>query len=152
MGDDDVEKAVTLLMLRERDNDPYKTIALEYKIKMLPKDVKAKAKNRLALRRRDAGPGGEAGAALAALNRAKQEKAAAKTKVKGVLRELPDAAHHLADAVERSGMMDAIEAATETAMPGAGTAIGQAPKVAAAPKKVFDALKIDEQRKEVKKI
>ena len=153
MGEDEeVTKAVALLMLRERDNDLYKTILLERKIKMLPPDVKAKAKNRLALRRRDGGPGGEAGAALDALITAKQEKSRAKTTVKGTLRELPDAAQHLADAVEGSGMMDAIEAATETAMPGAGTAIGQAPKVAAAPKKVFDALKIDEQRKEVKKI
>jgi hypothetical protein len=150
--DEEVEGAVALLMLRERDNDLYKTLVLETRIAKLPPDVKAMAKNRLAERRRRVGPGGEAGAAVEALLTAKQEMSRANTTVKGALRELPNAAQHLADAVETSGMMDAIEAATEAAMPGAGTAIAQAPKVAAAPKKVVDALKIDEQRKEVKRI
>jgi hypothetical protein len=144
----EIQRAVMLLMMRDRDNDLRKTIALEYKIKQLPKDVKTYAKNRLALRRQNGGPGGEAGAALAAL----RDESGGEATLKGALRELPNAAQHLADAVERSGMMDAIEAATETAMPGAGTAIGQAPKIMAAPKKVFDAGKIDKQRKEVKKV
>jgi hypothetical protein len=152
----EIERAVKLLELRDHGNSLVDTMALELKIKALPKGVRLMAKKRLELRRQAAGPAhhipGDAQANIETLYRAKQEESRAKATIQGAVRHLPEAIEAAGNALDESGMIEAVSAGTEVAMPGVGTAIVQAPKVVAAPFKVNSAFKAHEQAKKIEEI
>lgn len=157
----EVERAVKLLELRERDNTLAKKVAVEMKITALPGGVRALAERRLALRRqqaavpaapmpaRPASREEEALANIEALTRAKEEKSRAKATLDGTIRHLPGTIEAVSNTLEESGMIEAVSAATDVAMPGVGTAIVQAPKVAAAPFKIKSTVEAERKRKEI---
>ncbi len=158
----EVERAVKLLEKRDQDNNLARTVVLEMKIMALPDGVRALAEKRLALRGQSAPatpmtaragyPEGEAFANIDALHKAKEEKSRTKATVEGAVRHLPEAIDLVNDAIAQSGMIEAVSAATDVAMPGVGIAIEQAPKVAAAPFKINSAVEAEKKRKKIDKI
>jgi hypothetical protein len=167
MGNDDqnekVERAVKLLEMREGDNDLTRTVALEIKIRLLDNSVRALAERRLAYRRQAAVPAApmpakpasreeQVRANIEALTRAKEEKSRAQRTFEGAIRHAPEAIEALNDAADLGGAFEGVAAATDVVAPGAGIAIGQAPKLAAAPFKINDAIEVEKQRNEIETI
>ena len=115
------------------------------KITALPGGVRALAERRLALRRqqaavpaapmpaRPASREEEALANIEALTRAKEERVACQSDARRHHPPLAGTIEAVSNTLEESGMIEAVSAATDVAMPGVGTAMVQAPKVAAAP-------------------